>query len=125
MTRLRMYAAIAIVALITTLGFPGVARATEGHIYTRNSSYAYVWVTAYVWAPMGTTRIAGAWCVSPGRYDQHGLSDVKVVHVRFEVSHGGCQREPQLLNVVRDFPRTGEVWTYTVHGSDTTPYKVI
>jgi len=124
MNRLRIVAAIAIVALAVSLGFPGVARATDGHIYTRNNSYAYVWVTAYVWAPMGTTKIAGAWCVSPGKYDQHGLRDVKVMHVRFEVSRGGCQREPQLLNVTRDFPVTGEVWTYVVSGSDSIPYAV-
>jgi hypothetical protein len=124
MTRLRIFAAVAIVALAVTLGFPGAARATDGHIYTHNKSYAYVWVTAYVWAPMGTTKIAGAWCVSPGTFDKHGLRDVKVMHVRFEVSRGGCQREPQLLNVTRDFPVTGEVWTYVVSGSDSIPYAV-
>jgi hypothetical protein len=126
MARLRILAAIAIVALAAILGFSAPARATEGHIYTRNNSTAYVWVTAYVWAPMGTTKIAGAWCVSPGKYDQHGLRDVKVLHVRFELSKSGCQREPLLLNVTRSFPVTGEVWTYVVSNSaDGKSYRVI
>ena len=124
MSRLRIAVAMAIVLLAAALGFPGVARATEGHIYTRNHTSAYVWVTAYVWAPMGTTKIAGAWCVRPGEFDKHGLRDVKVLHVRFEISRGGCQREPQLLNVTRDFPVTGEIWTYVVTGSDSLPYAV-
>ena len=125
MTRLRTFAAIAIVALAMSLGLSGVAKATEGHIYTRNRSNAYVWVTAYVWAPFGATKIAGAWCVRPGEYDQHGLRDVKVLHVRFELSHFGCQNEPLYLNVIRSFPVSGEVWTYVVSGDDKASYKVI
>jgi len=106
--------------------FSSVALAAryESHIYFQNNSDAYVWVTAYerntdiIPGQMGKT--VGAWCVAPGKYDQHGVT-ARVNEVRAEVSAGGCQRTV-VLNELRGFPYgehdglTSHTMTYYVHG---------
>jgi len=94
----------------------------ESHVYFKNDTSAYVWVTAYD----GNYRLAtkpqlGAWCVGPHAYDQHGLH-AEVGEVRAEVSATGCQHDPVLLNELRGFPfHTGHeknTMTYYVHYTD-------
>jgi hypothetical protein len=104
--------AACVLAAATLLAAPASAKYNESHVWTNNDTTdAYVWVTAY------RTDIAipqaGAWCVPPGKHDQHGLH-ATLNHVRIEVSHGGCQHTPVLRNEYRDFSTDLLVQVYRV-----------
>jgi hypothetical protein len=101
----------------------------ESHVYFDNTSDASVWVTAYSQSECEKTMSGrpscnrggseGAWCVAPGKYDQHGLR-AHIYEVRAEVSQAGCQRHPVALNQLRGFPYSyyKSTMTYYVHGKN-------
>ena len=106
----RIFGIIALVMLAAAFaGRPALA-GREAHIYFRNNTDAWVWVTAYshgVYTTYPSPMVfpggpAGAWCVGPHQYDQHGLR-ISIYEVRAEVSEKGCQRHPVLLNELRGF----------------------
>jgi hypothetical protein len=113
---------VALLALVVVAAAaaPALARSPkESHVYFKNNTNSYVWVTAYDGNySLGTKPQLGAWCVGPHKYDQHGLN-AEVGEVRAEVSTAGCQRHPVLLNELRGFPfHTGydsNTMTYYVH----------
>jgi hypothetical protein len=100
-------ATLAVLFLLTGVATAG--RTYESHVYVHNTTDAYVWVTAYGMAenflqPNSPGKSKGAWCIPPGKYDQHGLK-TELYEIRVEVSAAGCQREPVLFNEMRGFPR--------------------
>jgi len=99
-------ALILIVGLATTTS----RAAGETHIYVHNETDAYVWITAYE----GSYHTGGAhaWCVSPHSTDRHGVA-VYIFDVRAEISTGGCQRNPILLDVTRAAVRGLKHGAYT------------
>jgi hypothetical protein len=86
--------ALALCALLFVTFATRTALAAESHIYTDNKSDAYAWITAYPGA--SHSGALGAWCVPPGKYDQHGLT-THVTDVQIEVSSTGCQHNPIIL----------------------------
>jgi hypothetical protein len=100
----------------------------ESHVYFHNETSAWVWVTVYRFhfdpgtAEEGVPgKPQGAWCVAPGKSDQHGLR-TRIDYVRVEISVQGCQRLPVQLNHVYDFPTKGKdassTGNYYVRGTD-------
>lgn len=73
----------------------------KSFIRIRNETDKYVWVTVYS-KPSGIyTKTVGAWCIAPGAYDDHGVT-AEIKEVRAEVSAGGCQHTPMLLDKTWD-----------------------
>jgi hypothetical protein len=88
------YLLMALCALVLSAFGAGTASAAESHIYTDNKSDAFAWITVYPGA--SHSGALGAWCVPPGKYDQHGLTTY-VTDVQVEISHKGCQHNPVIL----------------------------
>ena len=88
------YMMTALCALLLGAFGAGTASAAESHIYTDNKRDAYAWITVYPGA--SHSGALGAWCVPPGKYDQHGLT-THVTDVQIEVSSTGCQHNPIIL----------------------------
>jgi len=86
--------------LLLAMAFAAVAPANatdKSYIRIKNDTDKYVWVTVYS-KPSGLySKQEGAWCIAPGAPDDHGLSAV-IKEVRVEVSAGGCQRTPMVLD---------------------------
>jgi len=125
-------ALVVVCALLALLTGTASARHFESHIYFQNNSDAFVWVTVYTTDHTGFDgrkfvplpgKAIGAWCVAPGKYDQHGVT-ARIYEVRAEISRDGCQRLPVLVNELRGFPYdlpdgggpVSNVMTYYVHG---------
>lgn len=85
-----------VVALIAS-AVPATAGYTESHIYTKNETKVWVWVTAYTVYGPGVSKIQGAWCVGPDQYDQHGLH-ASIREVRFEITKNHACAHPVLLD---------------------------
>lgn len=69
----------------------------ESHIYTKNETKVWVWVTAYTVYGPGVSKIQGAWCVGPDQNDHHGLH-ASIREVRFEITKNHACAHPVLLD---------------------------
>jgi len=96
----RSIAALLLLAMAFAIPVPASAYG-KSFIRIRNETDKYVWVTVYS-RPGGLyTKTVGAWCIAPKAYDDHGVT-AEIKEVRAEVSAGGCQHNPVLLNQVWD-----------------------
>jgi hypothetical protein len=85
----------------------------EGHVWVDNKSDVGIWITAIGLTKYSSVHNVGAWCVPAGRSDKHGLSaDIRMV--RGEVAHGGCQAHPVILDTDLTFPKSKNVWKFTL-----------
>ncbi len=103
-------------ALVANSGRPAGAGTLESHIYTKNDTNVWVWVTAYqVYGP-GVSKIMGAWCVGPQSFDHHGLH-ANIREVRFEITKNHGCAHPVLLDKTEFGPSdraTATSNTYTI-----------
>lgn len=93
----RIFAVAALIAGVIASGVPARAGYSESHIYTKNDTSVWVWVTAYTVYGPGVSKIQGAWCVGPGQFDRHGLH-ASIREVRFEVTKNHGCAHPVLLD---------------------------
>jgi len=100
--RLAAAFACAVLALSPALASAQVCRPYASHVYTKNNTDKWVWVTAIESngnpTNIGPTRSnAGAWCVGPNAYDKHGLRTVLVAY-RAEIMSNSCSHKPNLAD---------------------------
>ncbi len=112
MKTLRFLAAAVIAVAVTFAS--ATAGVHESHIYTHNQTAdAWVWVTAHEVDSRATWFNKGAWCVAPGKDDQHALR-ANIQRVRFEVTNRAGCLHPVVLNVYDNFPSGLNVMNYYV-----------
>lgn len=112
----RLLPVAALVVAVLASGAPGGAGTLESHIYTKNDTSVWVWVTAYTVFGPGVSKIQGAWCVGPKQYDQHGLR-ASIREVRFEITKNHACAHPVLLDKTEFGPpdsASSTVRTYTI-----------
>lgn len=114
--------------LICTACTVGIAhaRGDQSHIYTHNQSDTGVWVTVYSGqreytdVSHGQYRFVytnrGAWCVGPGKTDEHGLS-AQILHVRFEITKTTNCAHPVLIDNTQEYAPDAFEEHYQVGGS--------
>jgi hypothetical protein len=113
----RLVAASLLLAMIFATAGPASAYG-KSFIRIKNETDKYVWVTVYS-RPSGIyTKTVGAWCIAPGANDDHGVT-AEIKEVRAEVSTGGCQREPRILD------KTYDVAAREVHNNDVEFYGFV
>jgi hypothetical protein len=92
-------AALLLASIATALAPLAASAADESHVYVKNLTKAWVWITVYSRPYTGGGQYhgaEGAWCVPPGKYDQHGLK-VRIHEVRAEISEN-----PNCRVVIKD-----------------------
>lgn len=93
--------------LLLAMTFAAVAPADasgNSFIRMRNETDKYVWLTVYSKPSGGATKTIAAWCIAPGvKNDNHGFVG-EIKEVRAEVSAGGCQHNPMLLDKTWSVP---------------------
>ena len=113
----RLIAALVLLAMPFAMAAPAVAYG-KSFIRIKNETDKFVWVTVYS-RPSGLyTKTVGAWCIAPGAYDDHGVT-AEIKEVRAEVSAGGCQHTPMLLD------KTWDVQAREIVNNDVTFYGFV
>jgi hypothetical protein len=86
----------------------------EPHIYTHNTSDAFVWISV-------DNTAKGGWCVNPRRHNQQSLQTLPT-EVRADFYKAACKRGQPLYDQARPFPKTGGFTEYRAAG-DATGYQ--
>jgi len=103
-------------AFASSSGVAARAGNLESHIWTRNETNVWVWVTAYTVFGPGISKIQGAWCVGPNQFDKHGVH-ATIREVRFEITKNNGCAHPVLLDRTEFGPPEGAsstTVTYTI-----------